>query len=371
MKRRSPIEELTFRELHIPFNTTFKHASAERGETQSIWVEARRGNHTGHGEACPRTYVTGETVAGAKRFHEAVRRELLGQVYDLDSLRAWTQRRAQAINLNAAAWCALELALLDLFAGERGVTMEALLSIEPLNTQFHYSAVLGDSAPETFAAQFEKYRALGFKDYKVKLSGDPVRDSEKLDCLIGQPNLSLRCDANNLWSDPKHATRFFVELGVPFRAIEEPLRAFHYAELEALGRDLNTRIVLDESVLFREQLARFADNPERWLVNVRISKMGGLLRALATADYARSLGLGIIVGAHVGETSLLTRAGLTVASHAGDALFAQEGGFGTWLLERDICEPSLKFSHGGVLRVDGRLSGAGWGLTPVNPAPSQ
>ena len=54
---------------------------------------------------------------------------------------------------------------------------------------------------------------------------------------------------------------------------------------------------------------------------------------------------------HVSETSLLTRAALTVAQAAGPALVAQEGAFGTRLLERDLCDPPLMFGTGGVLDV--------------------
>ena len=66
----------------------------------------------------------------------------------------------------------------------------------------------------------------------------------------------------------------------------------------------------------------------------------------------------------MGETSLLTRAALTVAKAAGSALVAQEGAFGTFLLERDICDPPLMFGKGGVLDASAheRLAGAGWGL---------
>ena len=38
------------------------------------------------------------------------------------------------------------------------------------------------------------------------------------------------------------------------------------------------RIVLDESFLRIEQLASLRDDPPGWLLNIRVSKMGGLLR---------------------------------------------------------------------------------------------
>jgi L-alanine-DL-glutamate epimerase-like enolase superfamily enzyme len=80
-----------------------------------------------------------------------------------------------------------------------------------------------------------------------------------------------------------------------------------------------------------------------------VSKMGGLIRAIELIDEARARGIGVIVGAQVGETSLLTRAALTAARAAGDLLVAQEGAFGTFLLERDVCDPPLMFGAGGVI----------------------
>ena len=92
--------------------------------------------------------------------------------------------------------------------------------------------------------------------------------------------------------------------------------------------------------------------------------MGGMLRSLAVVDAARRTGIQLIVGAQVGETSLLTRAALTVAHASRDLLVAQEGAFGTQLLERDICDPPLMFAAGGLLDVARfpRLLAPGFGV---------
>ena len=71
---------------------------------------------------------------------------------------------------------------------------------------------------------------------------------------------------------------------------------------------------------------------------------------------------GVIVGAQVGETSLLTRAGLTVAHAAAENLEAMEGGFGTHLLQRDLTTPCLMFGDGGVMASENYLALAGPGL---------
>ena len=79
---------------------------------------------------------------------------------------------------------------------------------------------------------------------------------------------------------------------------------------------------------------------------------------------AHTRNIAVIVGAQVGETSLLTRAALPVAQAAGDRLVAQEGGFGTFLLERDVCTPPLMFGAGGQLDISAypSLTSAGFGL---------
>ena len=55
--------------VEIPFRVVFKHASAERRQTATVWVEARAATgQVGLGEGCPRSYVTGESLASARRW---------------------------------------------------------------------------------------------------------------------------------------------------------------------------------------------------------------------------------------------------------------------------------------------------------------
>lgn len=90
--------------------------------------------------------------------------------------------------------------------------------------------------------------------------------------------------------------------------------------------------------------------------------MGGLVRSLEVLERMRGSGLRVIVGAHVGETSLLTRAALTVANAARDLLVAQEGAFGTHLLEYDVADPPISFGAGGILDANAVPSGPGFGI---------
>ena len=362
------LESIRASALAIPFKLAFKHASAERTATQSLWVECRaRGSLIGYGEGCPREYVTAESLDSAQRFVATHLDDWLAAVHDVDSLAAWVGLHGAEIDRNPAAWTAVELALLDLMGQHAGKSIEALLGLPELAGHFRYTAVIGDAPIPQFETQLAKYRKAGFRDFKIKLSGDVAKDREKVRVLVGAglTPQQVRADANNLWRSADHAISELSSLGFPFFALEEPLRAGDYEGLERVAETLATKIILDESLLRSAQLEQVAGFAERCIVNLRVSKMGGLLRSLELVREIRRHGIGIIVGAHVGETSVLTRAALTVAQSARDGLVAQEGAFGTHLLEHDVTAAPIMFGAGGVLEVGSAAFTArpGLGLT--------
>ena len=335
------------------FRVTVRHASAVRDATENVIVRVRTASGAvGVGEGCPRRYVTGETVESARTFLRGVAREAAASAETLDGLRAWMMGHREIIDANPAAFCALELALLDALARDQGVPVERLLGCPELNGTFRYTAVIGDSGRWVYALLLQRYLSRGMRDFKLKLSGDLSRDRGKLGRLRRRGSaVRVRVDANNLWSDADQCIEHLRALDHRFTAIEEPLTANDLDGFARIAAALDIPIVIDESGLRGEQLHQLPGPADRWIVNCRVSKMGGLLRSLATVDAARALGIGVVVGAHVGETSILTRAALTVAAHAGDALVAQEGAFGTSLLRRDLVSPVLMFGRRGELDI--------------------
>lgn len=340
--------------LEIPFRERFAHASAVRSTTQALLVTAARNGHGGVGEGCPREYVTGESLETAEAFVARHRSSWISGVTPEAALAQWAATHADAIEANPAAWCGVELACLDLLGREQGLSVETLLGLAPVGGRYRYTAVVGDGEPPAFAASVRRYRHAGFDDFKVKLSGDLERDRGKLAGLLeaGVDPVRVRLDANNLWREPAAAARHLEALDTMFLAIEEPVGAGRLDDLREVARRTGCRMILDESLLRCAQLDSLAGDPAKWIVNVRVSKMGGLRRSLHVVRRCRELGLAVIVGAQVGESSVLTRAALPVATAAGPALVGQEGAFGTLLLERDVCDPPLMFGEGGVLDAD-------------------
>ncbi|MBL7774532.1 MAG: hypothetical protein JNK89_00930, partial [Saprospiraceae bacterium] len=114
-----------------------------------------------------------------------------------------------------------------------------------------------------------------------------------------------------------------------------------------------------------------------FIANLKVSRLGGVIRCLEMVSALRKSGYPIIVGAHVGETSILTRAGMCVANAAGENLAAQEGGYGLLILKKEPLTPSLMFGDFGrinlrepyqiktpdkVIEVPVKHWDSGWGL---------
>ena len=78
------LRSLRLNPLHIPFVVAFRHASAERSETSTLWAEvALDSGVSGCGESCPREYVTGESLDTAHAFSTRHERAIREHIVDL------------------------------------------------------------------------------------------------------------------------------------------------------------------------------------------------------------------------------------------------------------------------------------------------
>lgn len=357
------IISLSIEELNIQFKHSFSHASATRNSTEAVLVKVMsQSGLTGFGEGCPRSYVTGETVNTAVAFFEQNKTNI-SRIESIADLKKWVNVHQVGVDVNPAAWCAVELALLDLLGQEQSKSIEPLLRLPKLSGDFQYTAVLGASKLEVFRAQIQQYLQMGFTDYKIKITGDLEQDKQKI-CVLRKlkGKLTVRLDANNFWDTAEQALQYIKALDYDFFAIEEPLCVGDYEGCISIYKDLGIPIILDESFLKVKQFDQISKAPETWILNIRISKMGGILRSLEIAEQAKKSLIPIIIGAQVGETSILTRAALTIANSYRTILLGQEGAYGTYLLKNDVVDQPLMFENGGRISVAELPKGNGSGL---------
>lgn len=350
--------------LHIPLRIRHRQASSDRTVGESVWVIAERGGVRGVGEGTPRPYVTGEDVPGSLAWIERIAPEVDG-IDDVAALRAWVDANEAELDRHPAAWCAVETAILDRIGRATGRSIEAMLGLPAEPTVFRYTAILSDLPLEKSKALLGQAVAAGIRTYKLKLGGDLATDRARL-AMVHEavPDASVRLDANNLWGEDVDAALAHLRaLGAPFEAVEEPLSPRRAADLARIGDALGVGIVLDESLANLGDIDRYTSLDARWIANVKVAKAGGPLRSTALVQAAAAVGWPVVIGAHVGETSVLTRLGQTAARAAGDHLLAMEGAGGLLFMERDPVRPVLQLGARG--EVDSTIVGPhGLGLEP-------
>lgn len=346
--------------LRLNLKTTIRHAAATRNEGESIWIQAERNGNTGYGEGCPRVYVAGDDLDASIRWIQENFSPGKVNYETLEDLKQWVQDKEKEIDNYPSAWCAVEMAMLDLLSRERGCSVEKMLGLDDSRLCGCYTAVLGDDKKWKYTTLADKYLIRGLSDFKIKLSGNLERDTEKLDILEelsaqhGVNPLRIRLDANNLWKDCcDEAINYATKLGVGrVFAIEEPVGAKNAGDLSKFSIATGLPIILDESLCTLDDLSRYGNIEGKFIANIKISKVGGLQRSLKMIEELKKIGWPIIIGCHVGETSLLTRAALVAAGAAGDSLIAHEGAFGDYLVEREPVRPMLKFGRQGLLNLN-------------------
>ena len=116
----------------------------------------------------------GETAAGGAAFVRRHADEVAGAVSGALDLREWSAAHREGIDRNPAAFCAMEIAVLDLIGKTSNAPIEEVVGLPRLTGRFPYTAVLGDAPYPAYWWQFRRYWRRGFRDFKVKVSGDAV-----------------------------------------------------------------------------------------------------------------------------------------------------------------------------------------------------
>ncbi len=362
------------KEFNSPFKHSVTHNSANRQSASSIIVKIN--NHVnpnltirGYGESCPRPYVTGETLSGALEFIHSIKNQVLTDIHSAQDLIYWVNQYQSMIDEHPAAWCALELALLDSIARIHHVSIEKLLSIPGRQKLPCYTGIISDGSSNYFDLQLNRYLKYHMKDLKLKLSGDIDKDIYRIQKIKDTiPNARVRVDANNLWNDVETAITDINQFKQDILAVEEPLVSKSIADSRSLAKETGTKIILDESFLTISDLKdNFKRGEQHLIPNLRISKLGGLIRTLEITKASRTMNIGVILGSQVGETSLLCRAGLCVANDLDNQLIAAEGAYSDHLLKQDPFYPKLRFDKYGLIATDMSLllSQNGFGMRPL------
>lgn len=364
------VRNLRIYQLQIPLRFKFEHAAASRAVADPVIVELAAGapyaHYVGYGETLARAYVTGET---AESVVSDLRDLFAGLLVDfeptsfadaLEFIEALpTQVEGRIVT---AARCALELALLDLVCRvhhRRPADVAGWLGLPGFGRpgcvrEARYSGVVVGHSPGRVATLLWLQRLAGLRDFKLKVAVDGweerlISAHRVLRRALAEGHATLRVDVNGGWSLPEAqgAVDFLERHGVS--AIEQPLPDADDADLPQFAEQTACDLIADESLLTVEDAQRLISSGAVRVLNIRLAKNGGLLPALRIARTALAAGLDVQLGCLVGETGVLSAAGIAFLETCPQVRFV-EGAYGRWLLSRDVTRPAVQFAYGGRIR---------------------
>ncbi len=354
--------------IQLPFRFSFTHAHLKRKVTHSIIVETTLDSGVkGYGESLPRDYVTGETTQKVLSSYENLNLDDLSGDFGsyegvVDAIKGHSFFNQDSKNSNAAK-CAIELSLLDAFSKEFKAPFLSFYSEEAPSSQEEkcISGIISMGRIEKVMAYLSWVKATGFKQVKVKISGNVKQDLKRLALirkLLGT-NVNIRVDANMAFSFEDALSFLRDAHRYQVNAIEDPLRLDDLNRLPELKALTNAEIILDEPVCTLTDVRKFLEKSYFDTINIRISKCGGIIKSLEIADFLWDQGKGVQLGCQVGETSVLSAAGWHLMKYFG-CLRYYEGGYESCLLSANITKEKFSIKKGGRLAIN--LSPYGLGV---------
>lgn len=148
--------------------------------------------------------------------------------------------------------------------------------------------------PEEMAENVASHKAAGYTRFQLKVGGDPDDDIRRIRAAraILEPSDRLVADANTGWAqhEAMRVVRAVRDLDV---YIEQPCPG--YEECLAVRRNTDHPFVLDENIDSLEALLRARADLAMDVVNLKISKLGGLTKARQARDLCVSMGIGMTI----------------------------------------------------------------------------
>jgi muconate cycloisomerase len=357
------IASLELRHVRVRLRRPVKHASHARTETDNlVAVCTLSDGSVGYGEGVPREYVTGDSVDSA---FDLLKRSDLGKQLRPCSDFAAAVHAAERLRLAPVpgddrdcqgnpARCAVELAYLDAYGrafGEPLMNATKMLAHELYEPHgaVRYSGVILTAKGWKARLISLAYRWTGFRDVKVKVGFPDRDDAKRLKVIrrwLGQ-SMNVRVDANEAWQPAEVADRIRALEPFGVSSVEQPVPHEAVACLADVRKQINTPVMLDESLCSEVDAERAVRGGWCDLFNLRLSKCGGFIPTLRLAQLAARHQLGYQLGCMVGETGILSAAGRQLATSL-KGIRHVEGSFDRHLVWDPLTVEDLTFGRGGL-----------------------
>ena len=246
----------------------------------------------GYGEVCPLgpAYLP-EYAEGARAGIAKLAPQLIG--LDPTALGVLNNRMDAALRGHPYVKSAIDMACWDILGKAAGLPVVRLLGGRYGETFPLYRAISQES-PEAMAGKVAHYRAEGYTKFQLKVGGDPDTDIERIRQVSAKLERGdvLIADANTGWTQHQ-ALRVVDAVRAVNVYIEQPCAS--YAECLVIRRHTDRPFVLDEVVDSLEMVVEGVRDQAMDVINLKISKVGGLTKARQIRDLCVSLGIALTI----------------------------------------------------------------------------
>ena len=243
---------------------------------------------TGWGEACPLgPFYLPSYAAGVRAGIGELAPHLLG--LDPTALGVLDRRMHAALKGHPYVKTAIDMACWDILGKVAGLPVVDLLGGR-FGDDFVLYRAISQNTPEAMAANVADYREQGYRRFQLKVGSDVDTDIARIRAVAGvmQAGDILVADANTGWlmHEAARIVRAVRDIDV---YIEQP--CLTYEECLSIRRRTDHAFVMDECVDGIDTLMRAHADQAMDVVNIKISKFGGLTRARQARDLCISLGV--------------------------------------------------------------------------------
>ena len=310
---------------------------------------------TGWGEVCPLgPFYLPAYADGVRAGIKELGPHLIG--YNPTEIDVLNHRMDAALQGHNYVKSGIDMACWDILGKVTGQPVCTLLGGRSGDDITLYRAISQES-PEAMASKVSQYRSEGYRRFQLKVGGDPDVDIQRIKAVSAelQAGDRLVADANTGWvlHEAMRVVQAVKDIDV---YIEQPCRT--YEECLSVRRHTDRPFVLDENIDSLDMLVRAQRDLAMDVVNIKISKLGGITKARQVRDLCVSFGIGMTIEDSWGG-DIVTAAIAHLAHSAPEPSRFTSTDFNSYV--------TVNIADGAPQRVNGKMRAStepGLGITP-------